>query len=34
MTPVSKAALEDPSLKFEWPVLDDYEGRVDRKSVV
>jgi len=21
-------AVEDPSLKFEWPVLDDYEGRV------
>ncbi len=28
MTPVKKAAPEDPSLKFEWPVLEEYEGRV------
>ena len=27
MTKVNRA-VEDPSLKFEWPVLDDYEGRV------
>ncbi len=27
MTRVNKA-VEDPSLKFEWPVLEEYEGRV------